>query len=422
MLILYEICLIVYTLCYLPVLILKGKWHGGFVQRLGFFPRALALKASAQENVWLHAVSVGEVTAIAELLKRIKSHFPSYQIVLTVSTKTGYELAQKKFSQSAVILWAPLDFWCSVAHFVRVIKPKVYIVAETELWPNLFSRLNRAHIPIVLVNGRISDLSVNKYLKIRWFMKRFLGCVNSFCMQSQLDADRILAMGAPKERVKNSGNVKFDDLPQDNPKTQEQFGFLPNDQIWIAGSTHPGEEEIVLEVYKRVQKHFPLLRLVIVPRHIERVSEVERVVQTNGLFSVMYSEIKNQKLEPNKIVIVDAIGHLRVLYSLATIVFVGKSLTVQGGHNIIEPAFFSKPIIVGPHMQNFRDVMQAFKNKQAVIEVHDTDELARAMEDMLANPAKRDELGKKARNVIRQEEGATKRIMDEISIYMKARP
>lgn len=418
MLILYELLLAIYVICYMPILFIKGKWHSGFLERFSFFSEAIKKRIDHPKNIWIHAVSVGEVIAIAELIRRLKAKYPGYQIVLSTSTKTGHQLALEKFSDKAVVLWSPLDFRWAVSSFIRLIKPKIYVVAETELWPNLFDRLYAGHVPILLINGRISDNSYGRYLKIRWLLKRYLGYVSALCMQSELDVTRILAIGAPQDKVKNIGNVKFDDLPEDKVYLPEDFGFEQNDSLWIAGSTHPGEEQIVLRVFKNIKTNFPSLRLVIAPRHVERAADVERIIEEEGMSFVRFSQMKSAKKNPNSVVIVDTIGHLRALYSLATLVFVGKSLTVQGGHNIIEPAFFSKPVIVGPHMQNFRDVMLAFKNDNAVVEVQDAQGLESAVLRLVSHPEQMAELGKKARQVIFRQEGAIKRSMEIISHFL----
>lgn len=409
MLILYEILLALYVILYLPVLILKGKFHGGFLQRFGFFSAALKERVRHPRNIWIHAVSVGELIAITGLMRELKIIYPDHQIILTTSTKTGHDLALKRVKDFAVILWAPLDFSLAVRAFNRLIHPKVYVVAETELWPNLFTALNRRHIPILLINGRISDNSFGRYLKVRWFIKRYLGYISALCMQSQQDVERIIAMGAPPEKVSNFGNVKFDDLPAPSSFTLEDFGLRNDDTLWVCGSTHPGEEEMVLDIYEKFKDQYPSLRLAIAPRHIERVVGIQKIIQARGLPFVRFSQMSTGARDYRAIVLVDTIGHLRSFYAFSSFVFVGKSLTVKGGHNIIEPAFFSKPVIVGPYMQNFRDVTAAFKKDNAICQVNNASEFETAVETLLKDPKKREELGKKAKEVIVHQQGATKR-------------
>ncbi len=415
MLILYEFLLIIYVIIYFPILLLKGKWHGWFQQRFGFFTDVLKERLHHPRNIWVHAVSVGEVIAIAEFIRQLRIKLPEYQIVLSTTTKTGHELALKRLKDYATVLWAPLDFQLTTAAFIRFIQPKTYIVAETELWPNLFSLLHKKKIPILLLNGRISDNSYGRYQKIRWFMKRFLGYVDAFCMQSDEDAQRIIHLGAPEGKVRNIGNIKFDDLPGENSFTLENFGFDLADELWIAGSTHPGEEEIILNIFHKICAQHPRLRLVIAPRHIDRAADVVKLVESKGFFSLYLSQMNSGERNPNAVVVVDTIGHLRSLYSLGTLVFVGKSLTVKGGHNIIEPAFFSKPVIVGPFMQNFRDIMFVFKKDDAILQVQNAQELESTVAHLLDHPEKMKTMGQRARAVIDKHRGATARSVELVS-------
>jgi 3-deoxy-D-manno-octulosonic-acid transferase len=418
MLILYEILLSIYAILCLPLLLIKGKWHAGFKERFGFLSEELKGRLKHDKNIWVHAVSVGEVVAINELIRQLKKRLPGYRVVLSTSTKTGYELAVNKFKDEAMVIWAPLDFSLSVNSFADAINPKAYVVAETELWPNLFSLLSKRQVPIILVNGRISDKSYGSYKAVRWFMRRFLHMVDVFCMQSDEDMDRIIHLGAPRKKVHNVGNVKFDDLPADISLRKEDLGFDPVDDLWIAGSTHPGEEEIILDVYHRIKSGYPHVRLMIAPRHVERTAEVMRLVESRRFSPQRLSQAKDSPKNSETVVIVDSIGQLRSLYSMAAVVLVGKSFTVPGGHNIIEPAFFAKPVIVGPFMQNFRDITTVFKKDNAIIQLEDPSELEAALRELLDSPAKRKELGQRARSVINKYTGATMRSVDFIVITL----
>jgi len=419
MLIIYEILLALYVLVSIPLAIVKNKWHKGLAFRLGFIPEEIKIKIQQKENIWLHAVSVGEVVAISALIHQLHMRFPRRQIVLTVSTKTGHELALRKLSHQALVLWSPLDFGFSVMKFINLIKPVIYVVAETELWPNLFYRLNQTRVPIILINGRISDASLARYRNIRWFMKRFLNYVTVFCMQSDEDAKRIESLGAPHERIKNVGNVKFDELPGETHASILTIGFQSSDRLWVAGSTHPGEEEIVLRVYKEICQKYPDLRLVIVPRHVERSQEISGIIKAQGLSPVLFSQRSGQTFGQEHVLLVDEIGHLKDLYRLSSVVFVGKSLTVQGGHNVIEPAFFAKPIIVGPHMQNFRDVMAVFLKDKAILQVPDEAGLKLEVERLFGDLKRCQDFGDKARAVIEHQKGATQKTVNEIALILQ---
>jgi 3-deoxy-D-manno-octulosonic-acid transferase len=418
MLILYEILLAVYAVICFPVLVIKGKWHAGFKERFGFLSEDFKDRLRHDKNIWVHAVSVGEVVAIAELIRQLKERLPGYRIVLSTSTRTGHKLATEKFKDEAEVIWAPVDFRRAVKIFVDAIAPKAYIVAETELWPNLFFQLNRAEAPIIVVNGRISDKSYGSYQAVRWFMRRFLPLVQAFCMQSDEDVERIVRLGAPREKVHNVGNVKFDDLPPESSLRLENLGFDPADELWIAGSTHPGEEEIVLNAFKNVRGRFPGLRLVIAPRHVERAAEVMKLIETLGFAPQKYSQMKTGYKSADAVIVIDTIGHLRSLYSLASVVFVGKSFTVPGGHNIVEPAFFGKAVIVGPFMENFRDITAVFKKDHAIVQLDNPGELEGAVSSLLGSPGKRQELGQRARIVIDKYTGATRRSVDFIVLAL----
>jgi len=419
MLFFYEILLFIYALICFPILLLNGKWHNGFPQRFGFLSEDLKDRLRHEKNVWVHAVSVGEVVAIAGLISQLKQRLPGYQIILSTSTKTGHALAVEKFKDDAVVIWSPLDFRRTVKTFVTAIAPKAYVVAETELWPNLFSVLSRRNIPVILINGRISDKSYGSYQAISWFMRPFLHLVEVFCMQSDEDVERIIKLGAPRARVHNVGNVKFDDLPQEGTLRLADLGFDEADELWIAGSTHPGEEEIVLNVFKNIRGRFPGLRLVIAPRHVERTAEIMKLVESRGFAPQQYSQMKAGYKTADAVIVIDTIGHLRSLYSLATVVFVGKSFTVPGGHNIVEPAFFAKPVIVGPFMENFRDITAVFKKDHAIVQLDKPGELEGAVSSLLSAPVKRRELGQRARNVINKYTGATARSVDFIVLALQ---
>jgi 3-deoxy-D-manno-octulosonic-acid transferase len=417
MTLLFDILFLIYILLYLPILILRGKWHAGMTVRFGFIPDDIRAKLKGRRNIWLHAVSVGEVIAVEEILRRLRDRYPDRQIVLSVTTKTGYSVAQRKYQNIAVVLWSPLDFSFTVRAFASAIHPEIYIAAETELWPNLFARLSKEKVKILIVNGRISDEAFPRYRMVRWALRSLLSKVSMFCMQSELDAQRIIELGAPAGRVKNVGNVKFDLVGNAAASRPEDFGFDERQMIWVAGSTHPGEEEIVASIYDGVRSSFPELRLVIAPRHPERSGEVAQMLRKMGFTPVLFSSSRKASA-PEDILVVDTIGHLLGLYSIATVVFVGKSLTIKGGHNIIEPAVFGKPVLIGPNMQNFKDITRAFLDAQAVIQVSDAFVLKRELIRLMASQGLRTELGQKSREVVRQNRGATERTVDVIRGFM----
>lgn len=408
----FNILFFIYCLIYFPYLIITGRWYKGYACRLGIFPLVLKARLGECCTVWIHAVSVGEVVAISGLIGKIKSRWLAHPVVLTVTTKTGYELACSKLGNSVVVIPAPLDFTWVVDSFVRLIKPKIYIAAETEIWPNLFNCLHKNSIPILIINGRISDVSFQRYQWIKPILKNVLNKAFLFCMQSDLDKQRIEELGAGSEKVRTLGNIKFDEVSE-NGKA-ETFN-LSNRPLWIAGSTHPGEEEIILDVFK---KHKNAWGLVIAPRHIERTLEIEKIIQSKGFESIRLSQVFQNNKAGEAVVVVDTIGHLRALYKQASLVFVGKSLCGGGGQNIIEPACYAKPIIIGPLMENFRDVTALFKAKEALIQVKETQEFEEQVDRLMKDENLRKQLGQKAFEVVKANQGATHRILDALETLL----
>ncbi len=404
----FNFLFLVYILIYLPYLLLTGRWYKGYGCRLGFFPLDLKSRLGGTKSaIWIHAVSVGEIMAIIPLVAKLKVRYPKDRIVVTVTTKTGYELAQSKLSQSAIIIPSPLDFTWVVSSFVRLIKPRIYIVAETEIWPNLFDRLYKQEIPIVIMNGRISDVSFGRYKAIGFLLKETLKKVSLFCMQSEKDTNRIIELGAPQEKVVTVGNVKFDQLSSIQDKDLK-LSIDGNRLLWIAGSTHPGEEEIILKV---LQEYKDACSLIIAPRHVERSEQIIDLVQSQGLKALRFSQISSDAISSDCVIVLDTIGHLRSLYSKASFVFVGKSLCGGGGQNIIEPAFYAKPIIVGPRMDNFRDITALFKSQEAIIQVKNAEEFEAQVGRLMKDQDLRKQLGDKAFGVVQANQGALERTL-----------
>lgn len=419
MMIVMDIIYFFLSIGYLPYLFLKKKWHAGYSFRLGKIPEDLANNLKSSRNIWIHAVSVGEVLAITDLIERLWKAYPNDQIVCSTVTKTGYELAKGQLRGKALVIYAPLDFSWVVKKFVSLMKPRIYIAAETELWPNLYLTLNRHGVPIIQVNGRLSEQSYKGYRRLSVLTKKVLACVNLFCMQSQEDAQRIMALGADHERVEVVGNLKFDNLEQVGFSRLSDFGFQPTDALLIAGSTHPGEEEIILSIFKKLSVEFADLRLVIAPRHIERTEEIIRLVTSNELTAQKLSECFDQPKTAESVVVVDTIGQLRTLYSLATVVFVGKSLKGGGGQNMIEPASFGKATLVGPLTHNFKDIVAIFLKNDALLEVNNEEELLNEIRVLLTDTEKRVSLGQAAKSVVDRYRGATTKTAEKISAMLE---
>ncbi|MCB9771165.1 MAG: 3-deoxy-D-manno-octulosonic acid transferase [Candidatus Omnitrophica bacterium] len=409
MLILYNILYLIAFVFYLPVLLVKGKLHSGFKQRFGILGQELCYRLFKKPNIWFHAVSVGEILAIVGLVEKMRLRHPQYQIVISTVTKTGYSLAQKCFKKEDVIVYAPVDLSWVVNRFIKKIKPEIFVTAETEIWPNLLLALSKVDIPMAMVNGRISDKSFYRYRRFSGFLRQILRPFRAFCMQSALDADRIISLGAVSDHVSVPGSMKFDDIVIAEKMTAEQLGFNEDSLIWVAGSTHVGEEKIVLDVFKKLKSTFPSLSLIIAPRHIERTEEVHSLVKAIGFVPVNFSDVRAQSLNSDVVIVVDTIGHLKALYQVATVVFVGKSLVGHGGQNIIEPAFFGKPIIIGPNMQNFIEITETFLTARGVIQIQESAEMEDILKKLLSSTQLRETLGERAQAIIKKNQGATDR-------------
>jgi len=415
---LYDIFFILFALIYFPYALLAGKVHRGFLIRLGFLPPRLRDDFATRQNIWFHAVSVGEVMAVVSLIKEVKAVFPQSRVVLSTVTQTGYRVAKERLAKEDIVFYAPFDFSAIVRCLVTLIKPQIYVTAETEIWPNMLVALARVKVPVVLVNGRISDRSFKRYQMAQFLLWPALRAVKVFCMQTPLDASRITALGARASQVRVTGNMKFDFSDEPGGYARGDVGLTPREKLLIAGSTHPGEEKILLDVFCALKKDFPLLRLLLAPRHIERAAEVADDVKAARFVPIFFSRLREGHVPPDGVVILDTIGQLRGLYRLADYVVIGKSLLGHGGQNLVEPAFFGKPVVVGPHMENFKNIMEMFLASQAVIQVDSHVALTQELRTLLSDPARAQEMGERARQVVRQAQGAVAKNLQEIRSHL----
>lgn len=421
---LYDIGFFIFSLFYLPTLIFKGKLHGDFGERFGFYnkeKRAALIKSKGA--IWIQAVSVGEVALCRSLIPMIREKFPAHPIVFSTITKTGNELARKLFAKDAVIIYFPLDFSFVVKKVIRMIKPKIYVMVETEIWPNFLKTIERNAIPAILINGRISDKSFGKYETARPFLYRIIKNINSFCMQSKTDADRIIKLGAIPEKVKVTGNMKFDiqakPIQSSGDELRKQLGLEEGDELLVAGSTHPGEENVIIDAYQDIVKKIPGLKLLIAPRHIERADEVEEAARGCGFNPVKLSSPQSEGSSA-QIFILDTIGRLNDFYSIASVVFIGGSLVKHGGQNPIEPAIYAKPVIFGPHMFNFKGIVEAFLKKDAAIRVDNENDLTPVLYNILADKKAQARIGAAAKEVIAANRGATEYVLKEMDRFLNA--
>ncbi len=417
--IVYDFIFLMFGIFYLPYLMLKRKWHRGFGMRFGFLPNDLKRLLAQKPHIWIHAVSVGEVMAVMGLIRKIKQTVPQIGIVLSTVTPTGNALARTQVEADDIVIYAPLDFSFVVRRFIQDIRPVLYITAETEIWPNMFSALAKKGVPVVQVNGRISDKGFKGYFAVRFFLRSILKCVWMFCMQSPLDRERILALGVPEEKVHTVGNMKLDQI-----EDAERFGVENifngwRGPVWVAGSTHPGEEDIIIRVFKTLRISFSELHLVLAPRHIERSEALLSLFRQNGLAVQRLSKLVEGEALQSSIVLVDTIGHLKNLYHIADFVFIGKSLCGYGGQNMIEPAALGKPVIVGTNTQNFKGIMEILLQKNAILQVRTKIELRNIVDKFLRDPAFARKVGQNAKEAIQAHQGATQRTLEKLSPILK---
>ncbi|MBU4251775.1 MAG: 3-deoxy-D-manno-octulosonic acid transferase [Candidatus Omnitrophica bacterium] len=408
--IIYDLVFLIFTVLYFPLYFLRGKFNSGFLRRLGFLPAQLNL----DRPIWIHAVSVGEAIAVKGLASQLRQAYPGKKLVISTVTATGNKIAQGLVKEGDFLTYLPLDFSFIVRHVLKRINPCMFIIAETEIWPNLITCLDKLQVPVVTVNGRISDSSYGGYQLIKFFIRPILRMVKQFCVQSDLDAWRLESLGVDKQRIQVTGNVKFDinlDPPLElNVLTyRSKLGLGQADKLLVCGSTHPGEEELIFAAYSELLLAFPNLKLLIAPRHPERSEKISRLAADKGFMPVLISGISGAcpTCIQRAVFILDTIGELVNYYSAADIVFVGGSMVKRGGHNILEPASLMKPIIFGPHMFNFRDISELFLANQAALVASDSRELVHKVKEILNNNLLAKGLVQRAYELIIKNRGAT---------------
>jgi 3-deoxy-D-manno-octulosonic-acid transferase len=365
-------------------------------------------------RAWLHAVSVGEAIAATPLVEGLRRRYPSLPLVMTTVTETGAAVVRERFAREATHRFFPLDLPGSVRRAVEVIEPAFLVCMETELWPTLFRTLARRQIPVMIANGRLSDRSFRRYQLVRAFMKEVLADVTVCAMRSAEDARRIIALGASPERVFVTGNVKHeagDDPPGVADLWRRLLGVPDGRPVWIAGSTHRGEELAVLEAHAAARRRFPDLALVLAPRHPERVAEIAELITTRGDTAVRRSELPRPK-RSDAVILLDTVGELAQLYSVADVVFVGGSLVEAGGHNMLEPAARGKPVLLGPHNENFRESADLLLGCGAATMVRNGIELGGEITALLGDPELRERLGAAGRAAVASRHGAVRETLD----------
>jgi 3-deoxy-D-manno-octulosonic-acid transferase len=431
----YSFLLGVAVIAMLPYFIYQAlfnrKYLGGLSQRLGFLPPETLNDETGSDlrpAVWIHAVSVGEALAAKPLIAALKARFPQYRLIVSTTTTTGQAVARSRLTETDMVCYFPFDWKFSVRRALDAIRPRVVVLMESELWLNFLSECEARGIPVIVANGRVSDRSFARSRKFDFFVRRLYGLVTRFAMQSRLDAARAMDLGAPSARVAVTGNLKFEiGAVKDSPKVSETAKALALDSspLVIAGSTTEGEEEMVFSAFEglRNESVFGRVRLLIAPRHPERFDSVARSLKSPRLQVARRSSV-DADCGVADVILLDTVGELAALYRFASAVFVGGSLVPKGGHNILEPALYAKPIIVGPHMENFREIAGEFLRRGALIQLRAGDaqslasELREAFARLLRDKDYAETLGSNARRAIYENRGATERTVEIIAEYL----
>jgi 3-deoxy-D-manno-octulosonic-acid transferase len=394
-------------------MVLHGKYQHGLAERLGRVPARLELPAEEDRVVWIHAVSVGEVLAVAGLVEELQRRWPLLRILVSTTTDTGQALARKKFGEGRVFYF-PIDLGFAIRPYLRALRPELVMIAETEFWPNFLRLAHKSGARLAIVNARISDRSWPGYRRVRWILRGVLKSVDLFLAQTEQDAARLRDIGAGEERVRVAGNLKFDiPAPAENAivasvrKTIVEGDAGP---VLVCGSTLEGEESLLLKAFENLLVAHPRAVMVLAPRHPERFAEVAALLEQMSIRFYRRSAWHGEGLAGG-VLLLDTIGELAAMYSLADVAFVGGSLVPRGGHNIIEPAQYGVPIVVGNHTENFRDIVGLFQRQDAVRVVGPA-ELPLVLLDLLADAEKRRGLGDRAVETMRSQAGATARTAD----------
>ncbi|MDE1170862.1 MAG: glycosyltransferase N-terminal domain-containing protein [Verrucomicrobium sp.] len=392
----------------------RGHLWRDFGTRLGLFGKKLRRKLAPGVDLWIHAVSVGEVMLASVLLRQMREENPGLRVVISTTTQTGQRLAKKLEDERTTVIYNPTDFYWGVRHAFHVIRPKVLVLVEAEIWPNYIWQARRRNIPICILNTRLSPRTEARYRKLRWFCRPVLRLVNLVFAQHPSDIERLVAAGFAPEAIFPVGSLKYEvaDLPEGDGTSVDawwsRLGWGPENLIFLGGSTHNGEEEILARIYRELKPEFPHLRLVLAPRHAERGGQVADICQSLGLNWARRSAVAEETMPVNSpdVLILDSTGELRAAYRKADIVFIGKSLRSKGGQNFIEAARVGVPVLVGPNMQNFAHLTVEFLTRDGIVQVLDEFELAQRLRELLSSAARRQELGRQAQEIFSSNLGA----------------
>ncbi len=428
----YSLLILVFGIVASPYLAYQAirykKYISSLSQRMGYLP--VSFNLDGEESIWIHAVSVGEVLTARALIADLKRRYPHFRIFLSTTTLGGQQVARRNVQDVDAVFYFPFDLAFIVRRTLRLVKPRVFIMMETEIWPNLLRACKTLGVATVMVNGRISSRSYPRYRLVRPFMRNVLMHVDKFCMQSEESARRIIDIGADPAKVTVTGSLKFDSLDVPGASTIEgrgqnrvlrYFRMTSGRPVIVAGSTMRGEEEPLLQAFRRLKRSVTNPLLVLAPRNPERFGEVVQMSRTHAFVTVRRSDLPIDAEPRAEVVVLDTVGELAQVYQIATAVFVGGSLVDTGGHNILEPAVFGKPIVFGPHMQNFKEIAATFIAHDAAVQIPNARALEDALLALLIDPVRRARLGAAARALVESNRGAKEKSLAVIGQVLPLR-
>ena len=414
-----------------PYLIFKiitsKRYRSGLNQRFGIIKERLSNKP----GIWVHGASVGEVITAKSIIERIDEEFPEWETFISATTNTGFSVAEKTFLNKN-IFYFPLDLSWITKKVILKKRPSFILLIELEIWPNFLISAFKKNIPVIIVNGRISNKSVKAYRTISRISKDFRNSLTSelnvFCARTEFDAQRFRDLGIPGKQIFVTGTMKYDNIPTHIDKNiskelMKLFHIDDDDLILVGGSTHAGEEEILIRVFERLNKVYPNLKLILAPRHVERTREVSRLIEKTGFVPVLKTEAERSSYKwqntKREIILIDTVGDLEKVYSISNFVFVGKSLVPSGGQNMMEPAGMGNPVIFGPHTFNFKEEVDLLLENSAAKVVKTEEELFETVEFFIRNPDAAKEIGLKAQKVVNGKRGATERNIEILRDIIK---
>lgn len=424
----YQILFVIFFIISLPYytwrMFRRGNFRHHFFERFGIYNQQVIEKLSRfKKPLWIHAVSVGEAMLAQVLLQEIRKRKPELEVILTTTTQTGRQVAEKMVDERTVVVYAPMDFLLCIKRAFCLFKPAVLVLVEAEIWPNWIWLAKDKNIPVCMINGRLSDRSMRRYSKIRFFSRSLLEYISWIGLQFEADRERYRRAGFPAERLFLTGSMKFDvaGLRSINealvPQLRQLLGWREGDEILLAGSTHIREEALLLDIFQALKK--PNLKLILAPRHAERAEEVAAECRAKGVSYIRRSELRKrteQLAEDEQVdaMILDTTGELGTLYSWGTVQFIGKSIRGHGGQNFIEAVRFGRPVIFGPNMENFPQQAALFVKEKGVIQVQSDEELRQAIEKLLSNSEYAKNLGEQGRAIFEKNLGAAQKTAEMI--------